>query len=154
YHERLTLDRARALVAEYDVVVDGSDNYATRYVINDACAAIGTPWVYGSVERFSGQVSVFGAPGGPCYRCLYPEPPAAGSSPSCEEIGVLGAVPGAVGAMQTSEVLKLVLGIGEPLIGRLLQLDLGRGEFRVIRFDRRLDCAACAAQQSDQTTIA
>jgi molybdopterin/thiamine biosynthesis adenylyltransferase/rhodanese-related sulfurtransferase len=145
HQERVTLSLAISLVSEYDLVVDGSDNYATRYAVNDACARAGKVWIYGSVERFSGQVSVFGAPGGPCYRCLFPEPPTPGSTASCEEIGVLGAVPGVVGALQATEALKWIVGIGEPLVGRLLQLDLRIGETRAIRFQRRTGCPACAS---------
>ena len=143
HQERLSAARAAPLIEDYDLVVDGSDNYATRYAVNDACAAAGIAWIYGSVERFSGQVSVFGAPGGPCYRCIFPEPPAPGSTPSCEEIGVLGAVPGVIGALQATEALKWILGVGEPLVGRLLQLDLRDGQMTLVRFDRRADCAAC-----------
>ena len=142
--ERLTPARAGELLAGYDVVVDGSDNYPTRYAVNDACATLGVPWVYGSVERFAGQVSVFGTAEGPCYRCLFPEPPAAGTTASCEEIGVLGAVPGVVGSLQAVEALKLVLKVGTPLAGRLLQLDLGAGTVHVIEVPRREDCATCA----------
>jgi adenylyltransferase/sulfurtransferase len=143
HQERLTPARAAGLLRDYDVVVDGSDNYATRYAINDACAELGIVWIYGSVERFSGQVSVFGASGGPCYRCIFPEPPAPGSSPSCDEIGVLGAVPGVVGALQATETLKWILGAGEPLVGRLLQLDLKSGATRTVRFEKRADCPGC-----------
>jgi sulfur-carrier protein adenylyltransferase/sulfurtransferase len=144
HQERLTFSRAVALFPDYDVVIDGSDNYATRYAINDACAELGIVWIYGSVERFSGQVSLFGAAGGPCYRCIFPEPPAPGSSASCEEIGVLGAVPGVVGAWQATEALKWIIGVGEPLVGRLLQLDLKSGTSRTIHFERRDDCTSCA----------
>ncbi|HEU4995732.1 MAG TPA: HesA/MoeB/ThiF family protein [Gemmatimonadaceae bacterium] len=145
HQERLTAPRAVALLSEYDIVVDGSDNYSTRYAVNDACVELGKTWIYGSVERFSGQVSVFGAPDGPCYRCVFPEAPAPGSTSSCEEIGVLGAVPGAVGSIQAVEALKCLLGIGAPLVGRLWQLDFKTGEVRVVRFERRPDCSACGA---------
>jgi sulfur-carrier protein adenylyltransferase/sulfurtransferase len=143
YPERLDAHRAKSLFPGYDLVVDGSDNYKTRYAVNDACATLGLPWVYGSVERFSGQVSLFGAPGGPCYRCLFPEPPAPDSTASCEEIGVLGAVPGVVGALQASEALKWILGIGTPLAGRLLTLDLLTMAMQSVAFERRPDCTAC-----------
>lgn len=146
HHMRLTRESAGNLIADYDIVVDGSDNYATRYAVNDACASAGTPWVYGSVERFAGQLSVFDVTRGPCYRCVYPEAPPPGATPSCDEIGVLGAVPGVVGALQATEVLKMLLGVGEPLIGRLLQIDLLRGNWSTIGVDKRPDCAACGSQ--------
>jgi molybdopterin/thiamine biosynthesis adenylyltransferase/rhodanese-related sulfurtransferase len=147
----LRLDRAnaRTVIADYDVVVDGSDNFAARYAINDACAALGRPWVYGSVERYAGQVSVFSLADGPCYRCIFPEPPASGTAPACDEIGVLGAVPGIVGAWQALETLKLLAGIGSPLAGRMLHLDLLLGDTRWIRFDRRPDCAACGENDTE-----
>ncbi|MEX2179695.1 MAG: HesA/MoeB/ThiF family protein [Gemmatimonadaceae bacterium] len=144
--ERLTAENAEGLIADYDLVVDGSDNYATRYAVNDACAALGTVWVYGSVERYSGQVSVFGAPDGPCYRCVFSDPPAAGSTASCEEIGVLGAVPGVVGSLQALEALKWITGIGEPLVGRLLQMDFLTGQMRTVRFGKRAGCRACGGR--------
>ena len=147
HQERLTTTRAISLLQEYDLVVDGSDNYQTRYAVNDACARLGKVWVYGSVERFSGQVSVFGAPGGPCYRCIFPEPPAPEVTASCEEIGVLGAVPGVVGSLQAVEVLKCLLGVGELLVGRLLQLDFKGGELQTVRFDRRADCPTCTQRE-------
>lgn len=141
--ERISRANAEQLILPYDIVVDGSDNYATRYAVNDVCALVGKPWVYGSVERFSGQVSVFGAGSGPCYRCVYPDAPAAGETASCEEIGVLGAVPGVIGSLQAVEALKLLAQIGEPLIGRLMQLDLQSGQVRIVHVERRADCAAC-----------
>jgi molybdopterin/thiamine biosynthesis adenylyltransferase/rhodanese-related sulfurtransferase len=146
HQERFNTGRADSLLEDYDVIVDGSDNYPTRYAINDACARLGKVWVYGSVERFSGQVSVFGAPTGPCYRCIFPEPPAPRSTASCEEIGVLGAVPGVVGSLQATEALKWIVGIGEPLVGRLLQLDLEHGQMRIVHFERRPDCPACGVR--------
>jgi molybdopterin/thiamine biosynthesis adenylyltransferase/rhodanese-related sulfurtransferase len=153
HRERLNCARAETLFAGYDVVVDGSDNYATRYAINDACAALAKAWVYGSVERFSGQVSVFGVADGPCYRCLFPEPPAPGSAASCEEIGVLGAVPGVIGSLQAVETLKLILGVGDPLIGRLLQWDLMSATVHVTRFDRRSDCPACSGVPASDARV-
>jgi adenylyltransferase/sulfurtransferase len=151
--ERLTAANASAVIGDYDLVIDGSDNFGTRYAVNDACAALGKPWVYGSVERFAGQVSVFGFADGACYRCVFPEPPAAGTTPSCEEIGVLGAVPGIVGAWQAAEALKILTGAGEPLSGRLMQIDILRGVTSTVRFDRRADCATCGNHTPAQSKM-
>ncbi len=148
--ERLTAPLARELFDDFDLIVDGSDNFATRYVVNDAAATLRKTWVYGSVERFTGQVSVF-APDGPCYRCVFPEPPSPGTAPSCDDIGVLGSVPGVIGCLQATEVLKLILGLGQPLIGKLFQLDLSRSEATTILLDKNPDCPACgvAAEPHD-----
>ena len=136
---------AAALVAGHDVVLDATDNFPTRYAINDACLAASVPFVYGSVARFEGQVTIFATPSGPCYRCLFPEPPAPGAVPSCAEEGVLGLVPGIIGLHQALETIKLLTGIGTPLAGRLMLLDLLENDTRVITITRRADCTACGA---------
>ena len=123
YEVPLTSENALELLAPYDIIIDGTDNFPTRYLTNDACVLLGKPNVYGSIFRFEGQVSVFYAEEGPCYRCLYPEPPPPGLVPSCAEGGVLGVLPGTIGAMQATEAIKLILGIGESMIGRLLLYD-------------------------------
>jgi adenylyltransferase/sulfurtransferase len=140
---RLAKDNALAIIREFDVVADGADNFATRYLVNDACVVLGKPDVQGSVLRFEGQLSVFDARIGPCYRCLFPAPPVPGSVPSCADAGVLGALPGIIGTLQANEVLKRLLHIGEPLIGRLLLFDALRGEFQTLRFKKDQDCPAC-----------
>ena len=131
------------LVSAYDVVVDGTDNFPTRYLVNDACVLAGRPNAYGSISRFEGQASVFAAPHGPCYRCLHPEPPPPGLIPSCAEGGVLGVLPGIIGTIQATEAVKLILGIGEPLVGRFLLYDALRMQFRVIRLPKDPDCPVC-----------
>lgn len=141
---RFTAENARKLVANYDVIVDGSDNLATRYLSNDVCVWAGKPNVYGSVHQFEGQLSVFApARGGPCYRCLFPEPPPPHAVPSCAEAGVIGVVPGILGTMQALEALKLLLGVGDPLIGRLLHLDGKAMHFREFKIRRDPDCPVC-----------
>jgi adenylyltransferase/sulfurtransferase len=145
HRARLTAANAAALVAGHDLVVDGTDNFAARYAVNDACVAAGVPNVYGSVHRFEGQVSVFAAPGGPCYRCLFPAPPPEGSVASCAEGGVLGVLPGLVGMLQAAEALKLLLGAGEPLVGRLLVVDALAMRFLPVAVARDPGCAACGA---------
>jgi sulfur-carrier protein adenylyltransferase/sulfurtransferase len=143
-HEtRLAPENARALVGAYDVVADGSDNFATRYLVNDAGVLEGVPVVYGSINRFEGQVTVLAAPAGPCYRCLYPEPPPAHLVPSCAEGGVLGVLPGLVGTLQATEVIKWLLGIGEPLVGRLLLIDALATSFHTLSIERDPDCPIC-----------
>lgn len=140
---RLDVDEARRLVGQYDLVVDGSDNFSTRYAVNDACVLAGRPCVHGAVQRFVGQVGVFWAGRGPCYRCLFPEAPPAGLIPACAEGGVLGAVAGVVGSLQAGEALKLLLGAGEPLLGRLLVFDVLAGRVRELRVRRSATCPAC-----------
>jgi sulfur-carrier protein adenylyltransferase/sulfurtransferase len=145
---RFDASNARDLVRLYDVVVDCTDRFPTRYLINDACVLEKKPDVYGSIFRFDGQVSVFGLNGGPCYRCLYPEAPPGGTVPTCAEGGVLGALAGIVGAWQASETLKLLLGIGEPLTGRLMLIETLGARVRQVCFDRDPDCALCGAHPS------
>ena len=140
---RLNAANAREIVRLYDVVVDGTDTFGARYLINDACVLEGKPDVYGSIFRFDGQVSVFGAPGGPCYRCLYPEPPPPELVPNCAEGGVLGVLAGMIGTWQASEALKLVLGIGAPLIGRLMLVDALDARVREVRIARDPACPLC-----------
>ena len=145
--ERLTAGNARGLLEHAHVVVDGADNFATRYAVNDACVELGVPDVHGSVFRFEGQVTVLwpSAPaGGPCYRCLYPEPPPPELAPSCGEAGVLGVVPGVIGMLQATETVKLILGVGTPLVGRMLQYDALRGSFDEFDVSRAPDCPVCA----------
>ena len=143
---RLTSGNALELLADWDVIVDGSDNFPTRYLVNDACVLLGKPNVHGSIFRFDGQTSVFDSRVGPCYRCLYPEPPPPGAVPSCAEGGVLGVLPGLVALIQASETLKLVLGIGDSLCGRLLQIDALGMEFREFRIHKDPKCPACGEQ--------
>ncbi|HJU68051.1 MAG TPA: molybdopterin-synthase adenylyltransferase MoeB [Gemmatimonadaceae bacterium] len=150
YEMRLTSANALDILGEYDVIIDGTDNFATRYLINDACVILGKPNVYGSIFRFEGQASVFATEHGPCYRCLYPEPPAPGLVPSCAEGGVLGVLPGIVGTIQATEALKLLLGIGDPLVGRLLLIDALGSRFRTVRLERDPTCPACGTRAIQQ----
>jgi molybdopterin/thiamine biosynthesis adenylyltransferase/rhodanese-related sulfurtransferase len=148
-HEaRLTSENALEILGGFDVVADGTDNFATRYLVNDACVLLGKPNVYASVFRFEGQASVFWADRGPCYRCLYAEPPPPGLVPSCAEGGVLGVLPGLLGVIQATETIKLVLGTGEPLIGRLLLVDALSMQFRELRVRKNPDCAICGLRPS------
>lgn len=147
HRTRLTRDNALALFSGYDLIVDGSDNFATRYLVNDACVMLGKPNVHGSIFRFDGQVTTFDPARGPCYRCLFPEPPPPELAPSCQEAGVLGVVPGIIGSIQAAEALKLLLGSGEPLVGRLLTYDALRQAFRELRYRRDPDCPACGASR-------
>ncbi len=147
YDTRLTSQNALEILRGYDVVVDGTDNFPTRYLVNDACVLSGIPNVYGSIFRFEGQVSVFATETGPCYRCLFREPPPPGLVPSCAEGGVLGVLPGLVGMLQATEAIKLLLGIGQPLVGRLLLVDALRAQFRTLKLQRDPDCPACGTHE-------
>jgi adenylyltransferase/sulfurtransferase len=146
YETRLTSENALDLLKDYDIIVDGTDNFPTRYLVNDACVLLGKPNVYGSIFRFEGQVSVFDARKGPCYRCLYPEPPPPGLVPSCAEGGVLGVLPGIVGCIQAMEAIKLIIGQGQPLIGRLLVYDALSIKFRELKLRKNPECPVCGAQ--------
>jgi adenylyltransferase/sulfurtransferase len=145
YAMRLDERNALDLVTAYDVVVDGTDNFPARYLVNDACVMARKPNAYGSISRFEGQASVFATARGPCYRCLHPEPPPAGLIPGCAEGGVLGVLPGIIGTIQATEAIKLILGIGEPLVGRFLLYDALRMRFRVIPLSKDRDCPVCGA---------
>ncbi len=146
YDTRLTSDNALEIVREYDVVVDGTDNFPTRYLVNDACVLTDRPNVYGSIFRFEGQASVFATADGPCYRCLFREPPPPGLVPSCAEGGVLGVLPGLIGTIQATETLKILLGIGTTLAGRLLLVDALRMQFRTLKLQRDPACPACGTR--------
>jgi molybdopterin/thiamine biosynthesis adenylyltransferase/rhodanese-related sulfurtransferase len=143
FDAHFSVANAKALVEAFDVIVDGTDNFPARYLVNDACVMYGRPNAWGSIFRFEGQASVFAAPGGPCYRCLHPEPPPPGLVPSCAEAGVLGVLPGIIGTIQATEALKLILGIGEPLIGRFLVYDALKMRFRDLKLPKDPDCPVC-----------
>ena len=149
YEVPLTSANALDIITHYDVVADGTDNFQTRYLTNDACVMLGKPNVYGSIFRFEGQASVFYAKEGPCYRCLFPEPPPPGLVPSCAEGGVLGVLPGVIGTIQATEVVKLIIGQGEPLIGRLLLYDALEMSFTTLKLRKNPDCVVC----SDHPTV-
>ncbi len=143
YEEQLTVDNAMEIFAGYDLIVDGTDNFATRYLVNDACVLLGKPYVWGSIFRFDGQASVFWADYGPCYRCLYPEPPPPGMVPSCAEGGVLGVLCASIGSIQVNEAIKVMIGIGEPLVGRLMIYDALEMSYRTVRVRKDPECAIC-----------
>src|SRR5580692_8109663 len=143
YETKLSSSNALELFKDYDIIVDGTDNFPTRYLVNDACVLLGKPNVYASIFRFEGQITVFGAPDGPCYRCLYPEPPPPGLVPSCAEGGVLGVLPGIVGTIQAAETLKLIIGKGDPLVGRLLLFDALAMKFRELKLRKNPECPVC-----------
>ena len=144
----LTSENALDILKDYDYVVDGTDNFPTRYLVNDACVLLGKPNVYGSIFRFEGQATIFAYPGGPCYRCLYPEPPPPGLVPSCAEGGVLGILPGTIGLIQATETVKLILGVGEPLIGRLLLYDALSMRFRELKLRKNPECPVCGEHRT------
>ena len=143
---KLTADNAMELLRGYDIVVDGTDNFPTRYAATDACVLLGIPYVYGAVYRFEGQTSLFDARGGPCYRCLFPQPPPPGAAPSCEEAGVLGVLPGVIGLLQATQVVKSIIGIGTSLAGRLLIFDALEMSFRELRLRKDPHCALCSPE--------
>lgn len=153
YETKLTSANAVELFAKYDVIADGTDNFPTRYLVNDACVLTGKPNAYGSIFRFEGQLSVFGAKDGPCYRCLYPEPPPPGLVPSCAEGGVLGVLPGVIGTMQAVETLKLLLGIGKPLVGRLMLYDALEQSWRTLKVRKNPDCPVCGKNPTIKAPI-
>ena len=148
YETHLTSENALDILKEYDFIVDGTDNFPTRYLVNDACVLLGKPYVYGSIFRFEGQLTVFADPNGPCYRCLYPEPPPPGLVPSCAEGGVLGVLPGIVGTIQAMEALKLIIGKGQPLVGRLLLFDALAMKFRELKLRKNPECPACGEHRT------
>ncbi len=143
YDTALTSENALDILKDYDLVIDGTDNFPTRYLVNDACVLLKKPNVYGSIFRFEGQATIFAYEGGPCYRCLYPEPPPPGLVPSCAEGGVLGILPGTIGLIQATEAVKLILGIGEPLVGRLMLYDALGMRFRELKLRRNPECPVC-----------
>jgi len=153
FETKLTSENALELFRQFDMVVDGTDNFPTRYLVNDACVLTRRPNVYGSIFRFEGQVSIFATEQGPCYRCLYPEPPPPGLVPSCAEGGVLGILPGLVGVMQATEAIKLIIGKGEPLIGRLLLVDALGMRFRELRLRKNPECPACGTHPTIKKLI-
>jgi adenylyltransferase/sulfurtransferase len=153
YETQLTSQNALKIFEPYDVIIDGTDNFPTRYLVNDACVLTGKPNAYGSIFRFEGQASVFGTKEGPCYRCLYPEPPPPGLVPSCAEGGVLGVLPGIIGVIQATEAVKLILGVGEPLIGRFLIYDTLRMRFRELKLRKDPDCPVCGTHPTVKELI-
>ena len=153
YETRLDSSNALELFKDYDVIVDGTDNFPTRYLVNDACVLLGKPNVYGSIFRFEGQVSVFWGAHGPCYRCLFPEPPPPGLVPSCAEGGVLGVLPGIIGSLQANEVIKLIAGAGDPLIGRLVLFDALKLKFRELKLRKNPDCPICSDHPTQHELI-
>ncbi len=153
YQERLSSENVLRIIADYDVIVDGCDNFPTRYLVNDACVMTGKPNVHGSIFQFEGQASVFYPHKGPCYRCLFPEPPPPGAAPSCAEAGVLGVLPGLVGCVQALETIKLILGVGKPLIGRMVYFDTLSMELRIHKLRKDPHCPVCGVRPTITTLI-
>jgi molybdopterin/thiamine biosynthesis adenylyltransferase/rhodanese-related sulfurtransferase len=153
FNEKLTSENALSIFKNFDIIADGTDNFATRYLVNDACVLTGKPNVFASVFRFEGQASVFATENGPCYRCLYPEPPPPGMVPSCAEGGVLGVLPGLLGVIQATEVIKFICGIGEPLIGRMLLVDALGMKFQELKLRKDPDCPVCGTNRTVKELI-
>jgi len=153
HHVQLTSANALDILGRYDVIVDGADNFPTRYLVNDACVLLGKPNAFGAIFRFEGQASVFAVKNGPCYRCLFPEPPPPGLVPSCAEAGVFGVLPGLVGTIQATETIKLILGIGETLVGRLVVYDALRMAFRELRLPKDPNCPVCGTHPTVRELI-
>jgi adenylyltransferase/sulfurtransferase len=153
YNERLTRDNAFDILKDYDIIADGTDNFATRYLVNDACVMLGKPFVYGSILRFEGQVSFFDPKSGPCYRCLYPEPPNPGDVPDCSEGGVLGVLPGIIGSLQANEVIKYIIGKGKLLKGKLLLFDALNMDIKQVKFSKDSACPVCSADPAIKELI-
>jgi molybdopterin/thiamine biosynthesis adenylyltransferase len=149
----LTADNALEIMTGYDVIVDGTDNFPTRYLVNDVSLHLRIPVVHGSIFRFEGQASVFDPYNGPCYRCLFPEPPPPELAPSCAEAGVLGVLPGVIGSIQATEALKILLGVGQPLIGRLLLYDALQENFESVQIRKEPECPACGDETSPPTIV-
>lgn len=148
YEERLNEQNAKSIIERYDVIIDGTDNFPTRYLINDTCHFLGKPWIYGSIFRFDGQASVFGLNNGPCYRCLYPVPPGPEEAPDCSQAGVLGVLPGVIGTIQATEAIKVITGIGEVLSGRVLFYDALNMGFKTFNLAKDPDCTLCGSKPS------
>jgi molybdopterin/thiamine biosynthesis adenylyltransferase/rhodanese-related sulfurtransferase len=153
FRERLSAENAFRILGDFDVVVNGCDNFPTRYLVNDACVMLKKPLVDGAIWQFEGQATVFHPPEGPCYRCYFPEPPPPGAVPSCAEAGVLGVLPGLVGCVQALEAIKLILGVGRPLLGRMLHFDTLSGEIRMLKLRRNPDCAVCGTNPTVRELI-
>ena len=153
HEEKLTKESVHSIFSQYDIIADGSDNFPTRYLVNDACVLLGIPYIFGSILRFSGQISIFGAKNGPCYRCLYPEPPDPDTVPNCNEDGVLGVLPGVIGTLMATEVLKNLLNIGKPLIGRLLMYEALEMSFREFAVRKNPECPVCGDHPSIKELI-